>query len=128
MALRLSVRDLPIGAMTRVFALVTACLVGICGAGGCSALLGVGDWPDLVDGGGEEDREPPSESSADGGGPVCALPAGGQNGGLPLLADYQDTVGAGYCYAYSDSTTGGTSDSFLATSNLCGCGTSEPYG
>jgi hypothetical protein len=130
--------------MKRFLALMTACVVGMCGAGGCSAVLGVGDWPDLVDGGDNDaerapdhvlpsDREPPSESSADGGGPTCALPAGDQNGGLPLLAGYQgagyqEGFGMGYCYAYSDSSQHGTSDSFVATSNLCGCGTSGPYG
>jgi hypothetical protein len=133
-----------------------ACAVGVCGVDGCSAVLGIGDWAELVDGGADaggndadaelapdsaalSDGEPPSDSGTGSDSPTCTLPAGGQNGGLLLQvgggegdaqAGYQTGMGfgMGYCYAYSDSAQGGASDSFVATSNLCGCGTSGVYG
>lgn len=111
---------------TGATAVGAACFVGVCAAPGCSAVLGVGDWPDLTDGGGEDvapDRASPRDSATDGGdggGPTCSLPAGGYNGGLLLASGYQTVLGRGYCNAFSDS----TSDAFVASSNLCGCGTS----
>src|ERR1017187_3581835 len=118
----------------RALAVGAACAVGVGTACRCSTVLGIGDWPDLAadtpDSALLSDGEVSSESSAEGGSPPCTLPAGGFNGGLLLTNGYQIHMGfgMGYCYAYSDSTQGGTSDSFLATSNLCGCGTSGVLG
>lgn len=111
---------------------VAACVTGVGGASGCSDVLGIGDWPDVVaDAGGAAlvDSEVSWDSSAESGSP-CGLPADGFNGGLLLTDGYQDRMGfgMGYCYAFSDSITGGTSDSFVGTSNLCACGTSAVSG
>src|SRR5580658_2232549 len=98
------------GKGTGATAVAAASLVAVCGAPGCATLLGVGDWPDLTDGGGADaapDRAHPPDSAADGsdaGNPTCALPAGGYNGGLPLASGYQSVLGRGYCNAFSDST------------------------